>query len=91
MKDPEFRREMEAHLGSLPEQDPVFHPEKYKPAITPALPNPLALAGGKTWPALASRFRATRVRINLQVGWSVVVTQRCRRVQRKQCEATAGF
>jgi hypothetical protein len=36
LKDPEFRKAIEAHLGSLPEWDPVLHPEKYQPGAPPA-------------------------------------------------------
>jgi hypothetical protein len=31
LKDPEFRRAIDAHMSSHPEWDPVLHPEKYKP------------------------------------------------------------
>jgi hypothetical protein len=31
LKDPEFRRAVDAHMSSHPEWDPVLHPEKFKP------------------------------------------------------------
>jgi hypothetical protein len=30
LKDPDFRREMDAHVAQYPEWDPVLHPEKYQ-------------------------------------------------------------
>jgi hypothetical protein len=40
LKDPEFRRQMEAHLAQYPEWDPVLHPEKFKQEGQPAANKP---------------------------------------------------
>jgi hypothetical protein len=44
LKDPEFRKQLEMHVGEYPEWDPILHPEKH-PAQSPstALPNPESL------------------------------------------------
>jgi hypothetical protein len=39
LKDPEFRKELEAHLGSHPEWDAILHPEKQPPEAAP-VPTP---------------------------------------------------
>jgi len=31
LNDPEFRKQVEAHLAELPEWDPILHPKKYQP------------------------------------------------------------
>lgn len=36
LKDPEFRKAVDAHLARHPEWDPVLHPEKYQPSPPPA-------------------------------------------------------
>lgn len=36
LRDPEFRRALEAHLRDYPEWDVVLHPEKYQPSSSPA-------------------------------------------------------
>jgi hypothetical protein len=36
LKDPEFRKQLEAHLAQYPEWDPVLHPEKHPPENAPA-------------------------------------------------------
>jgi hypothetical protein len=38
IKDPAFRRALDAHLGEHPEWDPVLHPEKYQPKPPPTPP-----------------------------------------------------
>jgi hypothetical protein len=39
LKDPEFRKQLEAHLTQYPEWDPILHPEKHPPENAPA-PSP---------------------------------------------------
>jgi hypothetical protein len=36
LKDPEFRRQVEAHLAGHPEWDPILHPKKDSPETPPA-------------------------------------------------------
>jgi hypothetical protein len=36
LKDPEFRKQLEAHLTQYPEWDPILHPEKHPPENAPA-------------------------------------------------------
>lgn len=38
LKDPEFRRQLEARLSQYPEWDPILHPEKHPPENAPAAP-----------------------------------------------------
>jgi hypothetical protein len=40
LKDPAFRKEIEAHLSSLPEWDPILHPENYEPENEPDAAKP---------------------------------------------------
>jgi len=39
LKDPEFRKQLETHVGEYPEWEPVLHPEKQAPESPPAAPN----------------------------------------------------
>jgi hypothetical protein len=39
LKDPEFRRQLEARVSQYPEWDPILHPEKHAPENAPAVPN----------------------------------------------------
>jgi hypothetical protein len=40
LKDPEFRKQLEARLNQYPEWDPILHPEKHPPGNAPAtVPN----------------------------------------------------
>jgi hypothetical protein len=48
LKDPEFRRGVEAHLNVHPEWDPILHPEKYQRSAPPATGGAITPPGGQS-------------------------------------------